>query len=153
MKILIVEDQELVAMIWERALRPLSVRVILAATMEEALRAMHEIPPPDLVFLDLHLPDSQTAESTLASIQTIKGLNPEVVIVVVTGLLTGEKIVELATAMGADEFRFKQQMESQAALWRVVKTALENRRGKPGGLVGEGIDLIEKITRLLVDAA
>jgi CheY-like chemotaxis protein len=149
-RILIIEDSEGVALIWRRYLAPLGFPVEVAPTWKDAVKALQEIPPPNLVFLDLHLPDSPTANKTLAKIRTIQGYNPDAVIVVVTGLVTGDKIAQLAREMGADGFRFKNQIESQRALLNAARAVLVERRDKsPRGLAEAGLSILEKISQLV----
>jgi response regulator of citrate/malate metabolism len=88
MIILIIEDQESVAHLWRDFLvdkfGDRDIRV--GYNMEQGIALMRETPHPDVVLLDLFLPDS-TPIQTLKSIETLKAINPYAVILVITGML------------------------------------------------------------------
>lgn len=148
---LIVEDQEEVANIWKRFLEPMGVPVAIALNLEEAAAVMRKVPPPDLVLLDLILPDSKEPSETLAKgIKMIREHNPNALVVVITGAAV-ENIAVLARAMGADEFYHKIEMTSQARLLNAVKGVLEkNSEAKDvKARVENGTNMIAKLTGLL----
>lgn len=148
MKILIVDDHKDLAEIWKAFLAPLHAQIEVALTMYEAMEAMRKIPPPDLVFLDLLLPDTRDAEATLSQIQAIKEKNENAVVIVVTGKIS-ESLPVIAKAMGADSFQFKLQIDSQTALFRVVKSALERKVSEGMKPLEATAHMIEHLTALL----
>jgi CheY-like chemotaxis protein len=95
LKILIVEDEEPMAQLLEKLVKPLrqhfpNSEVILANRMEQALSILSTFPSPDVMLLDLTLPDS-TLEQTIAKIDQIEGQCP---VVLVTGHAR-EKVLKL----------------------------------------------------------
>lgn len=150
MKILIIDDHYELADLWRTFFAPLNVPVEIAGTMEEGIAAMRKVPPPDLIFLDLWLPDTDSAEATLRNIVTLRKYNPNAVVVVVSGM-TGDGIAKMALVMGADEFFHKLQMDSQVSLFRAVKSVLEKRRDSGQKTAEAGLLMIEALTALLTD--
>lgn len=149
MRILLIEDNEGMRVVLRRYLDPLAVPIEEAKTLAEGLEIMRKIPPPDLVFLDLWLPDTVNAEATLRDgLGAIRSINPNAVVVVMTGD-SADSIARAAVEFGADAFRHKLQMDSQAVLWGVVKSALEGRRDSGKGLVQAGQRMIEQLAGLL----
>lgn len=154
MKILIIEDDPAMMEMWVRYLTPTGSEVIQAKDYETAEREMRKIPPPDMVFLDLVLPDSRDPEDTLrCGVEMIRGMNPESVIIVITGM-NSAKIAQLAMSVGADGFNFKHEVVGQRKLLRAVQGVLETRKASPRGCVEECLLLVEKLNSLLsADAA
>lgn len=130
MTILIVEDEPTIVTLWRRILRNVSQDIRWAKDIAGAFREMRTIPHPDLVLLDLVLPGS-SARQTLEQINALKDINPNAVVLVITGS-TDDFMPALASSLGADGFRFKPQMASQNALLEAIKCAFENRRAKQG---------------------
>lgn len=106
MRILIVEDDEPLAGLIARYFRPLtSIAPVIARNMTEAMQEINRVPPVDLVTLDLALPDSTPLE-TLGRIKEMKAINPNAIIVVVTGTVKPEMEGEVMSS-GADGFMQK----------------------------------------------
>lgn len=120
MRILIIEDDETLRAWWIKNLKPLNCTVDEAGTIEAALEQMRRVPPPDILFLDLRLPDSPVFEQTLGKIAVFKEIHPNALVVVATGYAT-EKIKHLAFQLGADAFSEKIDMNTQSGLFRVLK--------------------------------
>lgn len=122
MTILVVEDDKLMGELLERMLEPLGVKVILVKELSLGFIEMTRVPPPDLIILDLGLPDSQSPD-TVNRIPEIQKLNPNAPIIVLTGN-TEEKIEQAARALKVDEYIIKPHMNRQAdtyqALWKVI---------------------------------
>lgn len=153
MRILIIEDDAGMRELLRGYLAPLGVPIEEAASLAEGVEIMRKVPPPDLIFLDLWLPDTANAQATLREgITQLKGYNADAVIVVMTGD-SAESVARTAREFGADAFRHKMQMDSQASLLRVVKSALETRRdaSKKTGreLARAGHEMIEQLAGLL----
>ncbi|MEM8751384.1 MAG: response regulator transcription factor [Pseudomonadota bacterium] len=95
--------------------------VRLASRLEEALQALEEDDEPDIVLLDLNLPDVSGLDG-LVRLKTALGDTP----VVVVSSLSDEKIVSLALRAGAAGFVPK---HSQAETFRAAFDAVA--RGEP----------------------
>lgn len=154
MRILIIDDNPGIRVMIRKYLAQFGFHIDEAENYAQGLAIMSRIPPPDLVFLDLWLPDTPNAEATLVEgVKTIKRINPDAIVVVMTGD-SAEHIANQAIEVGADAFRHKLQIDSQVALLRSVKAALESRRDgktKQTGreLAEEGHALIEILAGLL----
>lgn len=148
MKILIVEDEPLQAELLKRQLSPLKIETVIARDWASAMREMLRVPPPDLIFLDLMLPDTNGAEDTLNGITKLREINPNALIVVMTGMQSIE-LATLAASLGADAFEYKQQMNSQVELFGMVKTVLRNHPGNERQSINIRHDMIERLTGLL----
>lgn len=145
--VLIVEDSPEVGEIWSRFLREPGYVVDIATTMASALVKIRRIPPHDIVFLDLSLPDTANKEETLKFIDVAKAMNPNVKMIVATGYAT-EQIKELALAMGADGFESKNDMTSQVALYRIIKRQFEHCRDSRAA-VERQVEIQEQLSRLI----
>lgn len=149
MTILIVEDEEAIARIWQRFLSPLSDDIRIALDLPAAFEAMRRLPPPDLVLLDLRLPGSESAESTLGQIKAIKAINPGAVVMVLTGA-TEANLPILAAQLGADSFQQKASVVGQERLLRAVQDALKPRTQQPEvPAYARSLELYERLTALL----
>lgn len=133
MKILIVEDREEVRALWRRFAQPIASEVLEAEDLASAMELMRKIPPPDLVLLDLNLPDSKDRD-TLNSIERFRALNPRCLVVVLTGI-PDASLAELSIRCGADAFAEKADVATQTDLWRAVVRAITrpnaNRKEPP----------------------
>lgn len=86
LRILIVEDNSGMVTVMQQLVSPLLLKfpgsiVTVAHEMEEALSAIRTVPLPDIVLLDLSLPDS-TIEETILRIDEIESQCP---VLIVTG--------------------------------------------------------------------
>ena len=77
--VLIVEDEEGVRTVWERAVTALGYEAIVAGDAEAAMQMLS--PPPDVAILDVHLP----GESGLWLSEEIRKVSPTTAIVLATG--------------------------------------------------------------------
>lgn len=127
MTILMVDDDAGCLELWARMLHGLNARILFSQTIEEAFAMMAEIPPPDLVLLDLKIPP-YTASETLAAVNAFRQYNPHLAVIVISGMRLDEimKAIEVAgiVAQGA---LTKDESLSQARLLEVVKPALTKR--------------------------
>lgn len=145
--VLIVEDSPEVGEIWSRFLKDAGYYVDVALTMADAMVKVRRIPPHDIVFLDLGLPDTASKEETLKFIDVAKGVNPNVKLIVATGYAT-DQIRQLALDMGADDFRSKNDMTSQVALYRIIKSQFDHCRDSREA-VERQIWIQENLSRLI----
>lgn len=121
---LIVEDRAEVARMYATALEVAGFEVFLAKNLSEAFVCLMQPPAPDVVLLDLNLSETETAQFTVTKIPDIKQYNPNMAIIVVSGVLTPD-LIKLATLQGATDTREKLDMTNQVTIWRVVSEALE----------------------------
>lgn len=106
MKILIIEDDERMALILKHFLEPVASQIRIATTMEQALNELTQAEELSLITLDLGLPDSDVI-STVKKIRDIRKAKPDSLIVVVTGQEV-PRLEDLAMEEGADGVVFKQ---------------------------------------------
>jgi CheY-like chemotaxis protein len=116
--ILIVEDDPIMCERIQSWLKPLGTSLIIVHTLQDAFVAMEAIPPPQFIFLDLNLPDSQR-EKTVNAITIFRSYNPKCSIGVLTGL-RDDKIQQMATTLGA-AFRDKTEVRSQEEAWKLIE--------------------------------
>lgn len=121
---LIIEDRPEVALAYNRALVAAGFDVSEALNLTDAYKVLAEPPPPDVVFLDLNLNERETANFTVMQIPKIKSYNPNMSVIVISGLLTPE-LIKLASLQGAAETKEKLDMKSQVDMWRVLSECLE----------------------------
>lgn len=120
--ILLVEDRPEVRYLWECALKRLDVEVWEAPTLAEAKILCLKIPPPDLIFLDLRLGDSEAIE-TIEGIEDFREGNPNVVVVIVSGYLD-KKTITRAFEKHVQGVWDKNNVLYQKDLWNVIKHAI-----------------------------
>lgn len=144
-KVLIVDDDPGIRIIIPRMLAALGPTVLTAESMAEALEIMQQEPPPDFIFMDLGLPDTDSKEATLQRLEELKKFNPSAPVVVFTGS-NDKKLEQVAATVGADAFRRKTEMTSQRDLWLAMKEAI-------GVHVSHGSTPSEAMTKILTAIA
>lgn len=120
---LIIEDRSEIADLYALALEKIDLEVFIAFNLADAYEILSRIPPPDIVFLDLGLSLKENAEFTVRQIAFIKSFNPDMTVIVVSGLLTPD-LIEIATLQGAATVKEKLNMTQQVDTWRTVDEAL-----------------------------
>jgi DNA-binding response OmpR family regulator len=151
-KILIIEDREEVAKLWEAFLKPLGGDICIADSFAEGLSMMRQgpCPNPDLVLLDLGLADSPDPKRTISRIGELKEINPQVVVVVISGLLTPE-LGRMAIDAGAMEARIKIEVTSQRSMWQTIQSALQRAISSTDKKPHEAIfDLVEDLNNRIL---
>jgi CheY-like chemotaxis protein len=154
--VLIVEDDPMVITLWKRFLSPVvgdsSENPRIATNLTDAMTEMSKEPFPDLVLLDLRLPiggdedGMSTPETTLERIKHFKNINPNVVVMVVTGA-NGSNLPSLAEKMGADAFAQKLDLDSQSALLQAVRGVYQNRASDPTKpIYARSVEIFERLT-------
>src|SRR5215471_5087705 len=117
-KVLLVDDDP--TMILDQvthALRPQGLQIDVARTAEEGLRQV-AAKPPDVILLDVHLPDL----SGLEAYQRIRQIDGRIPVVFITWVTTADTAIE-AMKRGAHDYLFKPL--DLAQLRTVVVQALE----------------------------
>ncbi len=120
MRILICEDDPMFAMLVKRSLMNICIDIVTTDTLKGALSLLSEIPPPDVIFLDLVLNDSG-ADNTISRIHEIRESNEESVILVLTGAPSIDR--EGIIAAGADDVFEKTEM---MPIGRLKKSFMDN---------------------------
>lgn len=100
MTFLIIEDDKFLRELIVKNLTPVAKSIITASNWEEAQPHLKAIPAPNLITLDLGLPDL-LPKQTLEHIHIIKQMAPDSVVVVLTGMLTFDQLKQ-AIEYGAD---------------------------------------------------
>jgi len=137
--VLMVDDDENCTELWTRMLDGLRAQFIFARTIEEALVRMAEIPPPDLVLLDLKVPPF-TADETLLAINAFRQFNSNLGVIAISGMKLEEIMRAIETAgvivQGAIS---KDDAISQSRLLGVVQSCLAR-----SGNYRETMDVLER---------
>lgn len=97
MRILVIDDEPLVAGVVAEALRSEDNEVVVACSGEEGLRAVEQN-PPDAVFLDMVMPGMDGIEV----LRRIRARHPDLPVIILSGWAT-ERQVELARALGVTD--------------------------------------------------
>jgi two-component system nitrogen regulation response regulator GlnG len=117
-RVLLVDDDPVMLLDQvNHALRPVGVRVEVARTAEEGLRQVTTL-PPDVILLDVHLPD----RSGLEAYQQIRKIDARIPVIFITWAATADTAIE-AMKEGAYDYLFKPI--NLARLRTVVLQALE----------------------------
>jgi len=150
--VLIVEDRPEVSLVWRRALEAYSefgqIEIWAVDNLAHAKQRCLEIPPPDLILLDLRLTDSKDIE-TLAAIEDLKRGNPDVCVLIISGHLT-EDLVKLAIESGAHGVQEKMGMTRSAELWSVINTAVQHAPPNAQKAIPYLANLIEKLSQTFI---
>lgn len=145
--ILIIDDDSSVIALWTRNLVPHGFTVRSAGTMAEGLAQNSTMPMPDIIILDIQLPDSRGTE-TLNQIPILKHINPNARIIIATGWATPE-IEFQAMQLGADLFREKQMMNGQVNLFRAIQECMKKNQLIGKELADCQLELTEKVAEVL----
>lgn len=144
MKILIVEDDELMAELIRRYLEPVADEVVVAFNLTDAMKEVVKVPPFDLVTLDLNLPESHGLE-TLRYIDQIKAANPDSLVIVISGTVTADAH-EKVLAAGADAFLHKNEFRAgHGSVMRAVRDVAMAVIRTPRRYT-RNVELLEKIS-------
>lgn len=147
MKILIVEDDPGMGILLKKYLEGLpDTELEVVRDLEAARKAYERIPPPDIVTLDLLLPDS-AAEQTLAEIAKIKQINPHGCVVVMTGISTDPNIQDKSLTAGADGFITKRVVGNRSGFLEAIANVLATKQDVPQ--YQQHLSLIEALTSTL----
>lgn len=141
---LIVEDRPEVSTMWANYLKDLNLQVRIAPNLASAKLLSKEIPPPDLIILDLRLPDAHDVD-TLASIKELTAPNPDCAVLVISGFLT-PALTKLALEQGAHSAMEKMDVTRGIDFWGGIKKMLENSPKNIGKRLKETGDLIERLS-------
>lgn len=86
----------------------ISSDIVIAYSFRDAIKVLTVTPLPDLITLDLSLPDSNT-EATISRIHVLREANEKSVILVLSGIVTTVDKQRIIDA-GADDLLLKQEM-------------------------------------------
>lgn len=142
-----VDDDEGCITLWKRMLSSLEARLVFAKTVEEALRRMEEIPPPDLVLLDLRIPPF-TADETLLAVNAFRQFNPNLAVIAISGMRLDEIMVAIQAAnVVVQAVITKDDAGSQTRLLNTVKEAMVT-----GRTFQDTMAVLENLNKTVVDA-
>lgn len=146
--LLIIEDVAIMADIWRDLLADVfSVRV--ANTWEKGYELMRLRPVPDIVLLDLVLPDSRDPKKTLERIETLKSINPNAAVIAITGN-SDDSLAKFAALVGADFFASKREYgQSQRDLLTAIKNGLRGTLEKKTPAYQQNLEMLEFVTGII----
>lgn len=127
MKVIIIEDRPEIALIIRSYVQLYADEVILAETKEEALLQLDIPPPPDIVTLDLGLPDSRV-EATVEWIAELRKKVGDAILLIITGMSVDE---DRAMALGADGIIHKPHEASRQGFFSVLGGVIQSIIGQP----------------------
>lgn len=123
--VLVVEDnpgdQEIIATLLDQ-LTERTWRVVGVGTLAEALRKLAGEPRPDVVLLDLHLPDA----AGLDVVRKLAARAPKLPIIVLTGSMTEADAARQALKEGAEDFVLKDKLTPDT-LRRAIDYSMERK--------------------------
>lgn len=148
MIVLIIEDGEILANAWRDVLaEAFTVRVAYDWSSGYAL--MQQRPPPDVVLLDLILPDSRDPKHTLERIQTLKSINPNAAVIAITGH-PDPTLKAFAEMVGADFFALKMDYgNSQRKLLAAIQNGLAGTLEKKIPAYQQNLAMLEFVTGII----
>lgn len=141
---LIVEDRPEVSTMWAHYLEELDMQVRIAPNLASAKSLSKEIPPPDLIILDLRLPDAHDID-TIGAIKELITPNPDCGVLVISGFLT-PALTKLALEQGAHSAMEKMDITRGADFWGGIKKMLAVAPKNVGKRLKETGDLIERLS-------
>lgn len=144
MTILIVDDEPTITGLLSQMLEGLGAKILIADSLTTAMQKMSEIPPPDLVLLDLRMPPNGPQDS-LNAIRAFRLFNPDLIVIPISGMLM-EEIAELVQKTGAEVQAIicKDDLLSQNRLLGVICPLLEKSKG-----VKDSFAIMEKMNTIL----
>lgn len=142
---LLIEDDEALAGLWVQYLTAKGIDVEAVMKITDGMEAFSRIPHPDLVILDLRLPDSHDAMDTLDFVPRMRAIHPQAMILTATGYATPD-LAQKAMKVGVDAFLDKSIMGTADGCWQAVakflKRPTESRKESAEG----NMDLIDRLT-------
>lgn len=149
MKVLVIEDDENLAELIKRTLEPISAEITCVRTLAEGMAEVARVPAPEVVTLDLNLPDS-TATETLERVKTLREKNENALILIVTGALDishRSKAIEF----GADDFIVKHEaFAPPSGFMKNLRDVVRSLVRQPTAYQRSG-HILEKLSSKLVD--
>lgn len=113
MRALIIEDQEAAAKLIAYVIAPLTSEVIVRSTMQAALADIGSARPPEIITVDLGLPDSTRDFTIRTRVPQIRLLAPDALIIVLSAMVGPDEEQDCLRA-GADAVYDKIQIAPQA---------------------------------------
>lgn len=150
MIVLIIEDVEILASVWKDILEEVFI-VRVAHTWEGGYVLMRMRPVPDVVLLDLVLPDSRDPKKTLERIETLKSINPNAAVIAITGNID-PSLRAFAEMVGADFFAPKLEYgDSQRKLLLAIQQGLKGTLEKKIPAYQQNLAMLEFVTGIITD--
>lgn len=143
---LLIEDDEALAGLWMSYLEQAGISVEAVMKINDGMEAFARIPHPDLVILDLRLPDSNNAMDTLDFVPKMRAIHPQAMILTATGYASPE-LAQKAIRVGVDAFLDKCEMGTQRgcidAIMKFLRRPTESSKDSAEG----NLTLIERLTK------
>lgn len=124
MRVLLIEDSPDDIYLFQRRIKP-GTELSIATTLEAGVRSVRET-PPDIVMLDLNLPDSRGGAETYSSFSSQTASEHPFPVIVYTGTDDPEVSKE-CIELGAAAFIGKSQL-ADAGLPEIIEIAVERNR-------------------------
>lgn len=148
MTVLIIEDVVAVAELWRQFLAEIFI-VRVAHDWQAGYALMRVRPAPDIVLLDLVLPDSRDPKKTLERIQTLKSINPNCAVIAITGN-NDDSLAKFAAMVGADFFALKQEYgDSQRKLLDAIHRGLRGTLDKGTPAYQQNLAMLDVVTDII----
>lgn len=138
MTFLIIEDSPSIASLLVRSMSTGGHRVVVTSMLGDALETAKTL-QPDVIMLDLGLPDSIHPEKTVEKIPEFREASPKSAIVVFTGYLT-DAIHQRAHELGAHVIQKKDETFTEGM--DLVKRAIHNKNTTMDDILACGSMLI-----------
>lgn len=142
---LLIEDDESLAELWVKYLTAKDIDVEAVMKISDGMEAFARIPHPDLVILDLRLPDSRDAMDTLDFVPKMRAIHPEAMILTATGYAT-PALAEKAVKVGVNAFLDKCSMGTPQGCWEAVAEFLKRPAVSSKESAERNMSLIDRLT-------
>lgn len=139
MKVIIVEDEPIVADLYAGLLKGVSSDIRVAQTLGELRNMLEADAIPDAVILDLRLKTSGALDS-IAAIESIKKKNPDAVVIVATGS-SDDALRKKAREAGADYFAVKPEPNTAQGLITAILRSYKDHKK-----TARTVELVERLT-------
>lgn len=137
MKVLLVEDDSNYAMAMEHLLRACKLDVERVSLLQDALVEAERM-QPDVILLDLALPDSPIAD-TIKSIPELRRIAPDTHVAVITGSMN-PTYKEMSMEAGASTFTEKGGMGSRRDILNLLIESLKNSNNS----IQKNVEILEQ---------
>lgn len=142
---LLIEDDPALAGLWVQYLTQHGVEVEAVMKINDGMEAFARIPHPDLVILDLRLPDSRSAMDTLDFVPKMRAIHPGAMILTATGYATPE-LAQKAVRVGVDAFLDKCVMGTEKGCMEAIAAFLKRPTASSRESAEGNLGLIERLT-------
>lgn len=145
LRCLLIEDDEALQGLWVTYLKNAGIHVETVMKINDGMEAFARIPHPDLVILDLRLPDSNNAMDTLDFVPKMRAIHPGAMILTATGFVSHE-LAQKAIKVGVDAFLDKCNMGTEKGCMDAITKFLRTPTGSSRAAAERNLSLIERLT-------